>query len=208
MWMVRKLVWPPELIDLVRQFAVDPWEQSLTDFKRLKLERPRGFVSVICYWEVYGRIAGETPSPRLDFEARHLIWVDSFQNEFLPFNRRREDVDPSEVFCLFVATAFPILKFQVCSFRSEIGNPCRECGSEWRETGYLKRRSLIPEWYGLPDLGKVLSEKKQRVYVEFCVECGRLEHRIVEDKPPFRTTDKRNRVHNRKWRRINARFSL
>lgn len=56
----------------------------------------------------------------------------------------------------------------------------------WRETGYLKRRSLIPEWKNLPHLAKVLGEREKRVFVSLCLRCGRMEHEVVEDMPPFR----------------------
>ncbi|HLK16275.1 MAG TPA: hypothetical protein VKT78_15825 [Fimbriimonadaceae bacterium] len=62
----------------------------------------------------------------------------------------------------------------------------------WRETGYLKRRSLIPEWRGVSEHTQVPRLRKSRVYVEFCSQCGRMEYRVVDDKPPFR---RRNTLH-------------
>lgn len=179
----------PQQVEILRSFGVDPWNPIHSESHSCKPRQSPHHTRRIGNWIVYGRILGQDRTPELCFDKWNCIWADRTSPEVREGLRLTWGLEfsSSEVFHLFATSSLPNFYGEVCSFRRDYANQgCPDCRSRWRITGYLKRRSLIPTWYGLPDLRDVLKKREERVYVEFCAGCGRLEHRIVEDKPPFR----------------------
>lgn len=186
---------PAEQSRLLREMGLDPALPYLSRATWQRSPRSRRHTQRLCCWFAYGRIVDAECTEVLRFDRFNSMWVDSRR---ALLDRRIEGMEwnrPTDPGFIYVVTfnRLPRLYGEVCGFRSERApNPCPECGFMWRETGYLKRRSLIPEWRGVPELLEVLRLREGRVYVEFCSRCGRMEYRIVDDRPPFR---RRNTLH-------------
>jgi hypothetical protein len=88
---------------------------------------------------------------------------------------------------IFASNLVPLLYNEVASYRTDyVTDQCNACRSRWRETGYLKRHSRIPEWKQNEEMRVANRDRKKRVYVLFCSQCGEMEFRIVDRKKPFR----------------------
>ncbi len=116
------------------------------------------------------------------------MWADTDRAATRAWNTVLDDLDLSdpELLYVFTSNALPWLYGEVTEFRPVRAEGCARCGCMHRQTGDLKRQSLIPLWEGLPHLRSALLERKYRVYVEFCGSCGLMEYEIVARTPPFR----------------------
>ena len=208
--MARAEATPPEQAATIAALGLDLRNPYYSSYARGP--RPsRRFSRHNDCWVAYGRIVGAGATPR----ERHGRWgwirADSDRG------RATKDVEslfwseldkPGLVY-IVSSVVVPWLYGEVCGFRSDyVGAECPECGSTWRQTGYLKRRSLIPEWKGLPHLADVLREREKRVFVSFCSTCGRMEHEIVEDRPPFRTKSTLYRDEERRRATYGSNFTI
>lgn len=150
----------------------------------------QGHTRRVSCWFAYGRLIGADRTPSMRFDRYNWMWVDT--------NRRRlntliENLDylqpgPDADLLYFVASnSIPWLYSEMGTVRTDyVANGCPVCGGRWRETAYLKPRSRIPGWKGLPDLEKVLRDRKERIYVEICSRCGHMDYSLVTKSPPFR----------------------
>jgi hypothetical protein len=139
-------------------------------------------------WFIYGKLVGELRlTSKIRFDRWNWMWADTSRTAIHAWNSSLEDLDQDPgLLYVFASNILPWFYGEVSGFRSEYAEKCPRCGSRYRVTGYLKRRSLIPLWEGVPQLSSVLLERKHRVYVEFCTSCGRMEYEIVPKTPPFR----------------------
>lgn len=183
---------PVEQVEKLHALGVDPWRPCLSEFGGNRSHDPSRHTRRLSCWFLYGRLIGESPTPKLRFDRWNWMWADTNRAVIQAWDSELErlDGDPDLIY-VFASNVLPWLYGEVSGFRIEYAVPCSRCGSRFRETGYLKRRSLIPQWEGMPELNTVLLERKLRVYVEFCTSCGHMEHRVVPNTPPFR---KRNRL--------------
>ena len=185
---------PPAQIDLIRECGIDPERPFYNGFSS---EQPRvpHWTRRLAYWRLYGEFDGAEPTPFLRLAPGHRLWIGKHWSSVRPPSRWNSNVDLADpqLLYLFASNALPWLYREVREFRSEyVGEGCPKCGMQWRETGYLHRQSKIPCWYNRPDLRRILIKREQRVWVEFCVRCGRLEAESVDRKRPFR---RRNECH-------------
>jgi hypothetical protein len=141
-------------------------------------------------WLACGRIIGAKSTPIHRFDKHNWMWVESRREEAqeaVQVYPTFENIKEEGLIYILASNSIPRLYGEVCGFRSDyVEEECPDCGSRWRETGYLKPRSRIPDWRGVPELNQVLRDGRQRVYIELCSHCGRMEHRIVENRKPFR----------------------
>jgi hypothetical protein len=178
---------PSEQVEALLALGVDPWRPCLSAFPGRRPYDPKRHTRRLACWFLYGKIVGNAPTSRVNFGGDSWIGADTSRTAIHAWDDALEDLDgdPDLVY-VFTSNALPWLLGEVCEFRRERGAKCEVCGDRYRQTGYLKRRSLIPEWEGLPHLREVLLARKERVYVEFCSTCGHLEYKIVSRTPPFR----------------------
>lgn len=191
---------PVRQVELLEAWGANPWDPVLSAPGSRRSNFPLHFVRRISCWLIHGRIIGADRTPSLKLDRWNSVWAAASPDAVPAWNSRLEELDDSPFFYLIASNALPWLQDEVGSFRREFAAPCSVCGSRWRETGYLKRNSLIPEWYGAPELREALRSSKKRVLIEFCRGCGRMEDRIVEDKPPFRRKSNQYRDYLRSFR--------
>lgn len=167
---------------------MDPLLPVLSESSRKKpFDPPKQYRLVSC-WLIYGRVLGAVRTPEIKFDQWNWLWADTTRPPVEDWDRRLKAMrfEDSELYVL-ASNSLPWLYGEVCEFRFERTSNCASCGDLWHITGFLKSRSMIPEWYGVPELNIALRERKGRVFVEICTECGRLEHTLVTAGPPFRT---------------------
>ncbi|MGV3617765.1 MAG: hypothetical protein ACO1SV_20765 [Fimbriimonas sp.] len=187
--MARREATPPEQAEVLRTLGLDPAKPYHSASLPSHSRRLKRYATRRSYWPVYGRILDAEKTPRRRFDHDNSLEVFSHRQDFFEVVDKLDEtaVDEPDLICVVATNRLLVLYNEVCGFRQDyVAQRCPDCGSRWRQTGYLKRRSLIPAWKGLPHLDAVLRKRQARVYVEFCVRCGRMEHRIVEDRPPFR----------------------
>ena len=160
-------------------------------------------------WLAHGKVIGAERTPILSFAPHHRMWISSDMSEKDKVIEAWGSDEPHEedLIYIFASNVIPLMHNEVCEFRSERVLRCSNCGSDWRLTGYLKRRSLIPEWKNLPELSKVLREGRKRVLVSFCHRCGQMEYSLVDRKRPFRQKDKSDREYKRLLRQAKVRLA-
>jgi hypothetical protein len=196
---------PPRQVEIITALGLDYQNPYLSASERRPHHRRPGYSRRNSCWVAYGTIIGAESTPQVSFDRWNWIWTDSSRSRagLAVENLVHMKLDSAGLIYIVASNSIPRLYLEVCGFRSERGvQACPRCNSHWRETGYLKRTSRIPDWYGVPELRGVLRNGKQRVYVEFCSECGRMEHRLVDDKPPFRRKSLKGRDQQRIQRRI------
>lgn len=195
--------------EVLRGFGLDYTQPLHSAFARNQNRvRPHCVRTVSC-WFLYGRISSGTATPRLNFDSENWMIIDPDRERLNRLIGNLNEVEPFGPGLIYLVTSncIPRLFGEVCSFRSERGSRCSRCHSEWHKTGYLRHRSLIPSWFGLPDLKRTLLDRKARVLVKFCSHCGMVEHEIVPDKPPFRRKSPIARSERRLVRAINRKVS-
>lgn len=186
---------PLDQVDLLRRLGVDPWRPCLRTWDTKRSFDLPDYTRVLSSWFLFGRFVGETPSEKVSFDRRNWLWADT-NRDVMPyiFDGGVDDLEEEpDLIYILASNLFPWYYGEACELRLEKSQPCEICGQEFRHTGFLKRRSRIPEWQDLPELRAVLMGRKHRVYVEFCGTCGQMEHQIVPNKPPFRTKPSRCR---------------
>jgi|GEM_PF-6735041 len=154
----------------------------------------------VCCWFAYGKVLGADHTPVIKFDKFNRMWVDSRRSVLNPTIENLEQIEPDEPGMIYVVTSNRLLWLhgEVCLFRQDYSPiECPDCGNRWRETGYLKRNSLIPEWKRAFHLSGILRAGKKRVYVEFCSHCGRMDYAVVDRKRPFRRKNNLYRDENR-----------
>ena len=156
--------------------------------KRVSAEQP-GMHRVISVWIAIGRSIDFEKTPVMSMDRFNWMWIESRRESLLEIDGFADmPSQPDGVIYIISSNSVPWLYGEVCSFRSDkVSNQCPDCRSFWRQTGYLTRKSRIPEWMNMAELKEALRDANHRVYVEFCAECGRMEYEVVENKPPFRS---------------------
>lgn len=191
--LVQRQYTPSDQVDLLRTLGVDPWQPCLRTPDTNRPSDLPDYTRVLSSWFLFGRLVGETRSEKVSFDRRNWLWADT-NRDAMPwiYDGAVSDLEEEpDLIYIFASNLFPWYFGEACELRLEKSQPCEICGQEFRHTGFLKRRSRIPEWQCLPELRAVLMGRKHRVYVEFCCTCGQMEHQIVPKKPPFRTNPSR-----------------
>ena len=190
--MTRLDATPPKQAEILTSLGLNPRVPYFSSAANLRQRPPRGrqrYGRRNSCWIAYGKIVGAEATPTLPLDKAGWLRVDTERSAAARDVEGLEHVEADGPDLVYIVTSNVILWLydEVAGFRSDyVKEPCPACDFRWRETGYLKRDSLIPQWKGLPQLAQVLRRRKERVYVEFCSKCGRMECRIVGRKPPFR----------------------
>ncbi len=198
--MARRDGAPSEQTEILKSLGFNPLEPTQSYWVPSKGRSLERYLQRVSIWFAFGRIVGGSRTPQIQFDRFNSMWVDSERASIRTLASGFRQWQPDEPGTILVVTSNRLLTLsgEVCSFRQDYSAAkCPDCENFWRMTGYLKKGSLIPDWKGLPELTQILKARKKRVYVEFCVECGRMEYRIVDRKRPFR---KKNRLY-RDWQR-------
>ena len=181
---------PTEQIQVLEALDMDPRIPYSTSSVRQFRPKSRHHTHRVSCWPAYGKIVGFESTPKRRFDRHNSMWVDSRLKMVKAAIESPMQPLPEGPDLIYIIASNRLLWLygEVCGFRSDyVLRACPTCRGEWRETGYLKRHSFIPDWKHLPELKEVLRRGRQRVYVEFCSKCGRMDYQIVEAKPPFRT---------------------
>lgn len=181
----------------VESLGLDP-QKPFHSFEVKARRLALGYYRVESLWLLSGRIEGPARTPAVPWDALTSFWIQSERPTGLTIERRLEEnnlADAGDLLFLVLSNTIPFLFDEVCEFRyNRRSTTCSCCGGDWVDTGFLKRGSRIPDWYGLPELRAALLAK-HRVFIAVCLDCGHLSYRIGPDKPPFRTRSPMDRQH-------------
>jgi hypothetical protein len=180
---------PQDQTKILRALGLNPLTPTHSAWTRQSHPRSSQYGQRICCWFGYGKILSADCTPRVRFDKFNEMWVDSRRPVLNSTVENLMQIKPDDPGMIYIVTSNRLLWLhgEVCSFRQDYSAAeCPDCGSRWRESGYLKRTSLIPDWKGVPHLNEVLRAREKRVYVEFCAHCGRMDYEIVDRKRPFR----------------------
>lgn len=179
---------PSEQHQLIEDLGLDPMEPFAdAGFRWRRENRKPGWHRIVSTWLVCGKVVREQPTQRRPKGREHSWDIQAAMPEIDYLERRISEADLNlngPLLYLVARNTIPYLFDEVCEFRSvQQTGPCVSCakGSSWVDTGYLKRGSRIPDWYGLPELQR--SAGKKRILIAVCLYCGHLSWRIVEGSP-------------------------
>lgn len=200
-YMTRVNFTPFEQFEKIRSFGLNflnplhvvPWQHFPSD--------PKGSTRTRCCWHLVGKMPYDVPSLEMRFSKWNKLTLTRFRPRKGWILLDGEDQEDQKLIYLTSSNLYQWLPGEMCSVRMEYtGERCSRCGDKNRLTGYLKRHSLIPGWFNLPELKQVLLAHRDRVFVQFCTRCGVMEHRIVENRPPFLRRNPIDRAHRKAWK--------
>ncbi len=180
--MTRVRFMPRDQYDLLNSLGLNPQIPVHCQWVRSYTKESRQFTRRMSKWYLYASFDRPEPAQKLMFENKGVAWIDDSEStdEIKHRTINWPNLDLEGLVVIRTSNSYPWLYGQVTSLKTSRFATCEECGSGFREIGFLKKNSLIPEWYGLPELRKVLLIGKSRVRVYLCSHCGHLDYEVTK----------------------------
>lgn len=181
---------PTDQNDRLKQLGANPTNPVLQWPVYSPKRQSRSHWCIHAIWVIRGRLIEAQSTPLLSLDRLSSMWITSYDQQKEAMSSELEDVKQKHNDILYVhaINRIPWIPLQLASHRVRMAEKCDQCGRSTRLTGYLKRKSLIPEWCGAQDALRALQDHSIRVYGEFC-SCGSVHFTEVPRKRPYYCRD-------------------